>query len=121
LILSVGLFRSDRFSDEGAHHAHHLAEDGFDAVSLEIEQPLAADRFQRFLEQLPDNVFRGKGVLWLDESEKRHIFHLVGQRFTLDEGAPVEPMKNKLVLIGRNLDHDWLRGRLEACVSAGSR
>jgi G3E family GTPase len=120
LILSVGLFDSEHlFPDEcTAHdhrHASHLQDDGFEALSFQIDQPFAVQKFQQFLEQLPPNVFRGKGLLWLDESDKRYVFHLVGQRFTLDETSSVAIRQNKLVLIGRSLDGDQLRYQLEAC------
>jgi G3E family GTPase len=60
-----------------------------------------------------------KGVLWIAESEKRHVFHLVGQRFTLDESRWLGPMRNRLVLIGRNLDKRRLRAQLKGCLAAG--
>jgi G3E family GTPase len=78
-------------------------------------------KFQHFLdEQMPTNVFRAKGILWFDESPKRHVFHLSGKRFSLDDeewkGAP----KNQLVLIGQNLDHDKLRSQIEHCLTLAS-
>jgi G3E family GTPase len=94
-----------------------LADDGFDAVSFEIDRPFAAEKFQRFLEALPSDVFRAKGVLWIKGSDKRHLFHLVGQRFTLDEAPGAGPAVNRLVLIGRNLDPARLCAELEACVT----
>ncbi len=83
LILSTGLFQSDRYF--GGHGHDHMAQDGFDAVSFESDQPFSAEKFQSFLENLPDNVFRAKGVLAIEGSDRRHVFHLVGKRFTLDE------------------------------------
>ena len=84
---------------------------------LSAERPLAIDKFQGFLEELSPNVFRGKGLLWLDESETRYVLHLVGRRFTLDEDRAAQPRaKTKLVLIGQNLDHELLRSRLEDCL-----
>jgi G3E family GTPase len=59
-----------------------------------VEAPFDLRRFQNFLDnQLPDSVFRAKGVLWFRESERRHLFHLCGKRFTIDdsywpEGTP---------------------------------
>jgi G3E family GTPase len=129
LILSVGLFQSDRYfvdrpgrepdvgdRDLDCDHAH-LTNDGFDSVSFAIDRPFAADKFQHFLEELSSGVFRAKGVLWLDGSENQYIFHLVGQRFTLDEGQWVGPMRNRLVLIGRDLDHNQLQRQLEGCLA----
>jgi G3E family GTPase len=120
LILSIGLFESEHLLADGCadhdhEHASHLQDDGFEAISFQIDRPFAVQKFQQFLEQLPPNVFRGKGLLWLDASEKRYIFHLVGQRFTLDESSSFAALQNKLVLIGRNLDRDQLRYQLEAC------
>jgi G3E family GTPase len=130
LILSVGLFESDHYftveprcAEETArgHDHDHSAVDGFDTVSFASDQPLAVDRFQSFLDQdLPDGVFRGKGILWVAESDARYVFHLVGKRFSLDESRWHGPRTNTLVLIGRNLDRDRLRRRLEACLAAVS-
>jgi G3E family GTPase len=94
-----------------------LTNDGFEALSFEAERPFAADKFQRFLERLSNNVFRAKGVLWIAEREKRHVLHLVGQRFTLDESRWLGPMRNRLVLIGRSLDHQRLRDQLTSCLA----
>jgi G3E family GTPase len=127
LILSAGLFQSDRFvaehghgegkhDDEGYEH-DQLAADGFESLSFTSERPFAVRPFQDFLERLPDNVYRAKGVLALAESEQRYVFHLVAKRFSLDPSERDGPATNKLVLIGRNLDRDQLRRGLEACLA----
>ncbi|NEQ49208.1 MAG: GTP-binding protein [Leptolyngbya sp. SIO3F4] len=176
LILSVGLFESDKYfeptkqgtHDHGAHdhsehehhdhghskhehhdhghskhehdhsncdhdHSHgehthehdhsHLDVDGFTSVSIARAQPLAIRKFQQFLDnKLPANVFRAKGILWFDESERRHIFHLSGKRFSLeDEEWNDRPRKTQLVLIGQNLDHDFLKAEIEQCFCLESK
>ena len=69
LIISVGLFQSDRYLVDGTDHVDcdqaHLSNDGFEALSFEADRPFAADLFQHFLELLPDNVFHAKGMLWV--------------------------------------------------------
>ena len=75
-------------------------------------------QFQNFLETLPDDVYRGKGLLWIAETDKRYIFHLVAKRFSLDEGRFDYVQTNKLVLIGRDLDHTRLRRQLESCLAS---
>ena len=101
-------------------HSHHLEEDGFTSISFQSDTPLSIRKFQYFLDnQLPENVFRAKGILWFEESPKRHVFHLSGKRFTLDDEEWKGQPKNQLVLIGQNLDHDRLRAYLDACVSDG--
>ena len=152
LILSVGLFESDKYfdsaeSDHDHHdhdhhdhdhhdhdhhnhdhhnhdhhdHSHHLENDGFTSLSLQFDKPFAIRKFQHFLDnQLPQNVFRAKGILWFDESPKRHIFHLSGKRFTIEDEEWQADKKNQLVLIGQNLDHDTLQQQIENCVCMSS-
>ena len=140
LILSVGLFESDKYFDEHSdhahdhdhhhdhehhshddhdhdHHSHHLENDGFTSLSFESDKPLSIRKFQDFLDnQLPPSVFRAKGIMWFDESPKRHIFHLCGKRFSIDDDQWKGDRKNQLVLIGQNLDHETLRNQLENCI-----
>ncbi len=143
LILSVGLFESDRYfhpEAEDAHHEHdhdhecdehcdhehhhhhhhsnHLEEDGFTSVSFQSDRPFELRKFQYFLDhQLPESVFRAKGILWFKESPRRHVFHLSGKRFSLDDEEWKGDRKNQLVLIGQNLDHQTLLTQLAACVT----
>jgi G3E family GTPase len=118
LILGTGLpHAGPRFDHNGDAHGHdHLAADGFETVSFATKEAFCAERFQAFLENLPTNVFRAKGVLTIDCSDRRHLFHLVGRRFTLDEAPAGLTGHSRLVLIGRNLDADGLRAQLAACL-----
>ncbi|MGK7934062.1 MAG: GTP-binding protein [Microcystaceae cyanobacterium] len=100
------------------HHSDHLENDGFTSLSIMSDKPLSIRKFQYFLDnQLPENIFRAKGILWFDESPQRHIFHLSGKRFTLedDEWKNESDRKNQLVFIGQNLDHDTLRDQINNC------
>ncbi len=100
------------------HHSNHLEVDGFTSVSFQSDRPFAIRKFQQFLDhQLPESIFRAKGILWFEESPKRHIFHLSGKRFSLDDEEWKGQPKNQLVLIGQNLDHDTLRQQLQDCLA----
>jgi G3E family GTPase len=112
--------------DHGHDHDHgdhpdHLAIEGFTSLSFATEGPFSLRKFQNFLDnQLPPGVFRAKGILWFNESERRHVFHLAGKRFSIDDSDWPGERKNQLVLIGRDLDHDRLRQQLQACVARAS-
>jgi G3E family GTPase len=155
LILSVGLFESDKYfhseehhdhdhehdhehhhhhdhdhdhehhhhhDHEHHHHSNHLENDGFTSISFESDKPFSLRKFQYFLDnQLSSNIFRAKGIMWFDESPKRHIFHLSGKRFSIDDDEWKGEKKNQLVLIGQNLDHDQLRSQLEYCLCLSSK
>jgi G3E family GTPase len=116
--------------DHGHHHDHshnhdhashpdHAAIEGFTSLSFAADGPFALRKFQNFLDnQLPEGVFRAKGILWFNESERRHVFHLAGKRFSIDDSDwPNSQRKNQIVLIGKDLDHDRLRRQLQACVA----
>ena len=162
LVLSVGLFESDKYfqsektpsshdhhdhhdhqdhhdhhdhghHDHGHHghhdhshhdHSDHLENDGFTSISFQSDKPFSLRKFQYFLDhQLPTNVFRAKGIMWFEESPKRHIFHLSGKRFTMDDDQWKGERKNQLVLIGQGLDTVNLRSQLEnyLCMPSTSR
>ncbi|MEB3326247.1 MAG: GTP-binding protein [Synechococcus sp.] len=115
--------------DHGHHHEHHhqdhaahpdhAAIEGFTSLSFVAEGPFALRKFQNFLDnQLPAEVFRAKGILWFNESERRHVFHLAGKRFSIDDSDwPDATRKNQIVLIGKNLNHQQIRRQLQACVA----
>jgi G3E family GTPase len=104
--------------EHGHGNADHLAIEGFTSLSFASDAPLSLRKFQNFLDnQLPEGVFRAKGILWFRESERRHIFHLAGKRFSIDDSDWPGERRNQLVLIGRRLDHDLLRRQLQACVA----
>ncbi|VXD11116.1 Cobalamin synthesis protein P47K [Planktothrix serta PCC 8927] len=99
------------------HHSNHLENDGFTSLSFQSDQPLSLRKFQYFLDnQLPASVFRAKGILWFDESPKRHIFHLSGKRFSIDGDEWKGEPKNQLVLIGQGLDHETLNFQINNCL-----
>ncbi|ABI45821.1 GTP-binding protein [Synechococcus sp. CC9311] len=146
LLMSVGLFESDRIAntaihDHGDHnhahhdhnhahhdhsHAHHdhgdhLDIEGYTSLSFSSDGPFSLRKFQNFLDnQLPESVFRAKGILWFNESEKRHIFHLAGKRFSIDDSDWNGKRKNQLVLIGQEMDHSTLKEQLQECVATDS-
>jgi G3E family GTPase len=160
MILSVGLFESDKYLDapakhdehhhDRAHdhdhaaknedhtncdhdqgkcehdhhghdhhdHSHHLDNDGFTSMSFVSDRPFLLRKFQHFLDnQLTVNIFRAKGFLWFDESDKCHVFHLCGKRFSIDDEQWKGKAQTKFVIIGQDLDNDKIRKQLENCLT----
>ena len=140
-IISVGLFETDKYifkdiekakshehshhSHEHSHHSHEHSHDlqnnieGFTSVSFECLDPFSLRKFQNFLDnQLSENVFRAKGILWFQESERKHIFHLSGKRFSLDDEDWKNEKSNRIVLIGKNLNHHEIKDQLDFCRSS---
>ena len=100
-----------------SHNGDHQDIEGFTSMSFQSDGPFSLRKFQNFLDnQMPQEVFRAKGILWFQESERRHVFHLAGKRFSIDDTDWNGDRKNQLVLIGRDIDHTTLREQLQACV-----
>ena len=99
-------------------HSHDLISniEGFTSISFETSEPFSLRKFQNFLDnQISQNVFRAKGILWFVESERKHIFHLSGKRFSLDDYDWEKEKSNKIVLIGKDLDHQTIKNQLDLC------
>ncbi|HIK15678.1 MAG TPA: GTP-binding protein [Leptolyngbyaceae cyanobacterium M33_DOE_097] len=100
------------------HHSAHLDNDGFVSVAFESDRPFDVKKFETVLHnQLPQEVFRAKGILWFSESDLRNVFQLSGPRFDLQGEAWRTSPKTQMVLIGRNLNADELQQQLAACLA----
>jgi G3E family GTPase len=101
------------------HHSDHLENDGFSSVSFVSDRPFDIAKFDHFVHHLMSkSIFRAKGILWFTSSEQRHIFQLSGPRFEVNaEDWRNNERKNQLVFIGRNLDGDDLKEKLNGCLA----
>lgn len=104
--------------DHSPHGAHHLDNDGFMSISFTADRRFDLVKFQTFLDRLPPNVFRAKGLLHFSKSNLNYIFQLSGKRCYLDtDRRPLSPHTPliQLVLIGRDLPCEELRIQLTEC------
>ncbi len=124
LILDIGLTQADNYQAEISEFRrnqsafnNHLANDNFNFVSFQSVRPFKIEKFEHFLsQQLSNNVFRAKGILWFQESPDRHIFQLSGPRYDLQVDDWTSQPKNELVFIGRNLDESLIKQQLNECL-----
>ena len=106
------------FLEEEAHEH----DDSVFSVAITEPGSVDSDKLNRWLYQLVQargpNIFRMKGILNVDNAERRFVFQ--GVHMTLD-GRPGKPWKlgetrrNELVFIGRNLDEAELREGFHSC------
>lgn len=97
----------------------HLKNDGFSSFSFRSDRPVDLERFHVFLnDQLPDNVFRAKGILWFAQRlQEKFVFQLSGKRFSVDPLGKSTPEMNQLVLIGRGLNVLQIQQQLNNCLT----
>ncbi len=125
LILDLGLTQTDNYQGKISEFRrnksafnNHLEKDGFSFISFQSDRSFEMEKFEHFLtQQMPNNVFRGKGILWFQESPSRHIFQLSGPRYDLQDDDWTSQAKNELVFIGRNLDESLIKEQLNDCLA----
>ncbi len=102
--------RGDAGVAVGNSHAHHhddsTAEDHasiYASWSFTASEAITTAALEAFVDDLPAGILRAKGILYLaDEPSRRHLFQLVGARWSVTPGEPWrdEPPESRLVLIG---------------------
>jgi len=124
LVLDIGLAQTDDYQAEISEFRrdkstfnNHLDNDDFSFVSFHSDRPFQLEKFEHFLTQeLPNNIFRAKGILWFQESSSRHIFQLSGPRYDLQADDWTSQPKNELVFIGRDLNESLIKKQLDQCL-----
>jgi G3E family GTPase len=100
----------------------HEHDDSIASVAITTTGSYSSTKVNRWLYQLVQdqgpNIFRMKGILDLDDADRRFVCQ--GVHMTLD-GRPGKPWRsgevrqNELVFIGRNLDEQQLKAGFAAC------
>jgi G3E family GTPase len=118
LPMILGIKIADPTIYEQAEPVDRSDNDGFMSISFKSDRPFAIKKFQQFLDfQLPDTVYRAKGILWFAESPHRHLFQLSGKRFSIEDSPWTSPPKNQVVWIGRNLNSLQMQQWLTNCLT----
>ena len=91
-------------------------------MSFTIDEPLNGERLHAYLESLPGELLRGKGVLFVDDDPKtRTIYQRVGSRWSCTPAEPwgEETPHSTLVFIGPtgSIDESHIETKLLACIA----
>ena len=94
------------------------------SVSFVFDRPFDVQRLASSLNELlavsGDDIFRVKGILHARGDERRHVLQGVHRILEIKPSMPWwdETPASKLVFIGRHLQQEALRERLQACLAA---
>ena len=108
--LEGGSSASRQTIEETERHRHH----GFSTLSVDVgDRGTIRLAFEDFLEFLPPEIYRAKGIVKIEGEPGRLIFHVVGGRVDYwhepGRGGP-----GQLVFIGKKFDKDSLREEVES-------
>lgn len=134
----------------GHHHHHHhdegeAEEYGISSFVYYKRCAFNREKFEQFLENLPRNVIRSKGILWFeDEDEMSYLFEQAGKQIQLGEAgewiavAPEDEKQEilelnpeikkewdseygdrmiKIVFIGQHMEKEKMINELDECLS----
>ncbi|MFC7516285.1 CobW family GTP-binding protein [Herbaspirillum sp. GCM10030257] len=110
---------------DGHHHDHHHAHhsDDIAAFVFRSDRPFNTARLDEFLGGLVQvfgpRMLRYKGVLWMEDADRKVLFQGVHQMMGTDIGAKwadAEPRGSKMVFIGKNLPKETFIQGLEQCL-----
>jgi G3E family GTPase len=92
------------------------------SFSFSFDQPFLVERLEAELHELSDQakVYRSKGILWIEGTPRRAVFHGVNNRFTIYWDRlweKEEPRLSQLVFIGKNLDRSAIETHLRRCLA----
>ena len=111
---------------DGHHHEHTDHTLVFSTWSWTADKPLSLKALRGIFEELPNTIYRAKGVIQLHEMpDNRMILQMVGKRASLTLAGEWgdEPPRTQIVMIASHggLDVEALRTQLEACIVAETR
>ena len=121
-ILDIGLADANAIIEAAEtpekRFSKHVVRDRFISIPFFSDRPFALSKFEHFLnQQLSENIFRAKGILWFEGQPTRYIFQLAGKRFSLQPDSRQRPTQNQLVIIGRQLDILKIHQQLSNCLT----
>ena len=119
LLLDIDAHRPGAPGERDGEH-DHATHGAVLSVAIEDHIELDYDRFDAFLQSLPEGVFRAKGTVAVRGLKRRVIFHRVGSRNVLDQGAPWNDERRscRAVFLGQDFDADQLLTQLQACAES---
>lgn len=103
--------------------AGHTHDETVSSVAIEFSGDLDTEKlnawFSVLLRTEGVNIFRMKGILSLKGNEQRMVFQGVHMLFDSQPGEPWgdDLRNNRLVFIGRELNHDYLQESLRLCLA----
>ncbi|HET6461092.1 MAG TPA: CobW family GTP-binding protein [Syntrophales bacterium] len=87
------------------------------ACTIQMPGILGGTSFRKFLNHLPDLIYRIKGVVRIKGGKCPQLLQYVAHRFELTNFTDGNIEPNTLVFIGRNLEEDALRESFKKCLA----
>lgn len=107
-------------NDEHRHqHAHHHSHDHVMVVTHYWQSPISSEAFEELLQQLPDNIYRAKGIVTFTDAPSRFLFQYAYRESDFMRIEPQGKVNDVAVFIGEHFEKDWLLRQLKKLEEQG--
>lgn len=97
------------------HHSHHHVM----SYTHYFQNAINSDQFELWLKQLPENIYRAKGIVSFSDIPSRFLFQFAYRETDFVKITPQGEVLDVAVFIGEHFDKQWLIGQLEALEQQG--
>jgi G3E family GTPase len=123
LVLS-GTQQELKLFEQPEKHDHHAHNHAFSTWSWTGNQKLSLPKLKQVLDNLPETIYRAKGIIYLEEMPAyKVVMQMVGRRYDITETDKwdAEVPKTEIVLIGEHdgFDPGKLQQEFDACIGTG--
>lgn len=108
------------YHHSGGHHEHshshdhaHASHEHVTVYTHYFHGPIDSTEFERFISELPREVYRGKGILRFSDTSSRFLFQYAYRESDFLKVTPQKDVPDVAVFIGEHFDRNWIAQRLE--------
>ncbi|WP_059053342.1 CobW family GTP-binding protein [Paenibacillus senegalimassiliensis] len=105
---------------DNEHHEHshshdhaHASHEHVTVYTHYFHGPIDSTEFERFISELPREVYRGKGILRFSDTSSRFLFQYAYRESDFLKVTPQKDVPDVAVFIGEHFDRNWIAQRLE--------
>lgn len=102
----------DQSHERSHRHAHH-SHDHVMVYTHYMDGPVDSERFEQFMNELPNEIYRAKGILTFTDTSSRFMFQYAYRQLDCMRITPQREVPDVAVFIGEHFDREELRRRLE--------
>ena len=84
-------------------------QDGISSIKIPLSKSLNREKFRDYLEKLPKNIFRLKGIVAFEEEANQYVVQYVNGIFEFVEQQSEQRNESFLVYIGKNLEKSFVQ------------
>lgn len=113
--------KHDHAGHDHSHHHHSHRIDGLSSLKIDFQNAVNKDQLVNVLSDVPEEVFRIKGVIDIDSYEVPMLVQFVGGRYEISQYPEPDSTERYLIVIGRDLADNFSESAFKASMMETGR